>query len=54
MDITAEELERIVTIIQNPTQYKIPGCTITPEPPDLREKEKRQPENMFGLTLVAF
>lgn len=24
---TAEELERIVTIIQNPTQYKIPTCT---------------------------
>lgn len=24
-DITSEELERIVTIIQNPTQYKIPG-----------------------------
>ena len=23
-DITSEELERIVTIIQNPTQYKIP------------------------------
>lgn len=32
---TAEELERIVTIIQNPTQYKIPSCTSTPhlEPP---------------------
>lgn len=28
---TAEELERIVTIIQNPTQYKIPGCTISPD-----------------------
>lgn len=23
-DLTSEELERIVTIIQNPTQYKIP------------------------------
>lgn len=29
---TAEELERIVTIIQNPTQYKIPGCTSNPPP----------------------
>lgn len=28
----AEELERIVTIIQNPTQYKIPGCTAQPDP----------------------
>lgn len=27
---TAEELERIVTIIQNPTQYKIPACTNIP------------------------
>lgn len=27
---TAEELERIVTIIQNPTQYKIPTCTSKP------------------------
>ncbi|CRK30447.1 40S ribosomal protein S18-B like [Verticillium longisporum] len=24
-ELTSEELERIVTIIQNPTQYKIPG-----------------------------
>ena len=24
-EITSEELERIVTIIQNPTQYKIPS-----------------------------
>lgn len=31
---TAEELERIVTIIQNPTQYKIPSCTIFPDPPE--------------------
>lgn len=29
---TAEELERIVTIIQNPTQYKIPTCTSKPHP----------------------
>lgn len=29
---TAEELERIVTIIQNPTQYKIPSCTSQPDP----------------------
>lgn len=29
---TAEELERIVTIIQNPTQYKIPACTSTSHP----------------------
>ena len=28
---TAEELERIVTIIQNPTQYKIPSCTNNPD-----------------------
>lgn len=27
---TAEELERIVTIIQNPTQYKIPSCMSNP------------------------
>ncbi|KAM6526736.1 ribosomal 40S subunit protein S18B [Fusarium solani] len=29
-ELTSEELERIVTIIQNPTQYKIP--LVVPEP----------------------
>jgi len=36
-ELTSEELERLVTIIQNPTAYKIPGVRIpaTSPPPSL-------------------
>ena len=29
-ELTSEELERLVTIIQNPTAYKIPGVRFPP------------------------
>lgn len=43
---TAEELERIVTIIQNPTQYKIPSCMSTPNLESFQPRMLKAVENM--------